>query len=614
MAEEAGLVVGNDDDDDMNGVEEEEEEEEEQLDAVDEEGVANADAMTSDGSAKKSKKKKKKKTKKGKTNVNSRLDDSPDATPTRTKKNGSKGKSGNGGGVTRPNEEEDLDALLNSMGITLNAPSTASTTDGNDDNSTSNSMSSSSSCEDLLRVDPRFTKAESELRRIFGARALANESERPTRGGSRRMVPGAGGGGGMRMRMRRGGPLLVTPKDFWPPSDGDGLGMQADGAGFRFSWSPNYASIQRTYLACVATHDPNMIVHEVLQKHPFHIDSLMAMAELYRHTGETETSGDFIERALFAMEAAFHPSFSPQSACPIPGGTPLLDFMVEENKSFFTALSLHVASLSRRGCHRAAFELSKLLFKLDMRDPTGVLLRLDYAAIRAEKMQWLLSFLDTYAHSASGDSGRLSLGVMPNFSFGRALAKFLLCEEARNKAGSGSRQASSSSSAASKRAVDERAADDALAAALALHPGLFLRLVSKLPIASDKDWTFAMSHAFFVSSASDESSATLVHLFDIYVERSCVLWRGKPEQDFLKAAAVRVARAADRMMSNVASSSTDDADTSDSGVELISGMSLEAWTAASLTAFPPSAINDYAHLSVASYSDSIRSNQLNEAL
>ena len=93
----------------------------------------------------------------------------------------------------------------------------------------------------------------------------------------------------MRMRMRRGGPILVTPKEHWPVSDGDGLGMaahdSAGGGGFRFVWSAHYASIQRRYTACVATHDPNMIMHEVLQKHPYRVDSLMTMVELYRHMG-----------------------------------------------------------------------------------------------------------------------------------------------------------------------------------------------------------------------------------------------------------------------------------------------------------------------------------------
>ena len=386
--------------------------------------------------------------------------------------------------------------------------------------------------------------------------------------------------------------------------------------------SPHYLKIQSKYIACVQTHNPNMIVAEVLSKHPYHIDALMTMAELFRHTGDHAQSQDFLERALFAMESAFHPHFSPQTfqyrltAAGMPSPQMfLMDFSLDANKPLFVALNQHVQSLSKRGCHRAAFELVKLLFKLDLRDPCGALLRMDYVAIRADRCSWLLSFIEAFENvhccddddgdtdgngDGGGEAGKRSLSTMPSFCYGGALAAFLL------ELGEGeSRKKSRDRGAAAERQGDDaKSADESLAIALCLCPGVLLKLLAKLPIStSDSEWPYAMTSPFFVAGNADCASPTLCHLSNIYVERSAVLWRGKPEQDFLKKAAVRVARAAEN------------APTTGGGSRCIGGLTVGAWAAAREASFPPSDVNEYAHLRVADFSDSASgNNQLHEAV
>lgn len=60
----------------------------------------------------------------------------------------------------------------------------------------------------------------------------------------------------------------------------------------------------------------------------------------------------------------------------------------------FEALQNGAWSAIQRGCSSTAFELSRLLLSLHRQDPAGVLLSLDYMALRAKKWSWLLQICD----------------------------------------------------------------------------------------------------------------------------------------------------------------------------------------------------------------------------
>jgi len=178
----------------------------------------------------------------------------------------------------------------------------------------------------------------------------------------------------------------------------------------RYTFSSSYQELQKRYEECSASHDPNTIV-TMVNHHPYHIDSLLTLAEMYRHMGESQISADLLERCLYALECAWHPSFN------ITTGRCRLDFEWDPNKPLFAALFKHMQHLHRRGCHRAAFEVCKVLFSLDSDDPMGSLFCIDYFAIRAEQYEWLTIFVRKY-----GTDRPLSL--LPNFSLSLALAQF----------------------------------------------------------------------------------------------------------------------------------------------------------------------------------------------
>lgn len=69
---------------------------------------------------------------------------------------------------------------------------------------------------------------------------------------------------------------------------------------------------------------------------------------------ELNTAQELVERCLYALECAWHPSFVPTTAaCRLP-------YAEHENRPLFTALFKHVQSLGRRGCHRSALESCKV--------------------------------------------------------------------------------------------------------------------------------------------------------------------------------------------------------------------------------------------------------------
>jgi hypothetical protein len=64
------------------------------------------------------------------------------------------------------------------------------------------------------------------------------------------------------------------------------------------------------YFECVESGDPNTIA-QLLQYHPYHVDALVQLAEVCKHTGELETATELVERAVFCFESVWHPLFVP---------------------------------------------------------------------------------------------------------------------------------------------------------------------------------------------------------------------------------------------------------------------------------------------------------------
>jgi hypothetical protein len=192
-----------------------------------------------------------------------------------------------------------------------------------------------------------------------------------------------------------------------------------------------------------------------------------------------------------------------------------LKYKHDANKPIFIALFTHMKNLDRRGCHRSALEVCKLLLSLDSDDPMGAIFCIDYFALRSEEYAWLGKFSEAYKSDNS-------IWLLPNFSFSLAICRFYLEREASKDGSIDSKKSSSS---------------DLMTQALMLHPSVIKKLVAKVPL-KDRAWTDILKHAFFRSDQTGIPSQD--HLINIYVERNYLIWRLPDLQKLLIAAAKQV--------------------------------------------------------------------------
>lgn len=243
--------------------------------------------------------------------------------------------------------------------------------------------------------------------------------------------------------------------------------------------------------------------------HPYHLDTLLTMAEYFKVVGEQQMSADSIAKCLYALECAWHPMFTPLQ------GNCQLKFSHETNKPMFTALFTHMKNLDRRGCHRSALEVCKLLLSLDSDDPMGAIFCIDYFALRAEEYAWLEKFSEDYKSDNS-------IWLLPNFSYSLAVCRFYLEQLEQEVSEDACRDANKLSST------------DLMKQALMLHPSVIKKLVAKVPL-KDRVWINMLNHTFFRSDHTGILSQD--HLINIYVERNYLIWRLPNLQKLLSDAA-----------------------------------------------------------------------------
>lgn len=237
---------------------------------------------------------------------------------------------------------------------------------------------------------------------------------------------------------------------------------------------------------------------------------------MLKFSGEHDSSADAIAKCLFALECSWHPQFSPLQ------GNCQLKYCHDANKPLFSVLFTRMLNMDRRGCHRSALEVCKLLLSLDSDDPMGAMFCIDYFSLRSEEYSWLERFSEEYRSDNS-------LWLYPNFSYSLAICRFYLERESCLKN--------------SPVEPEKATADDLMKQALMLHPLVLKKVVAKAPL-KDAAWTKILQHPYFGSAQA--GGLTLEHLINIYVERSYIIWRLPDLQKLLRDAAEMVIKTLDR--------------------------------------------------------------------
>lgn len=184
---------------------------------------------------------------------------------------------------------------------------------------------------------------------------------------------------------------------------------------FYFNHPPAYQIIQKRFFELVEFNDPQ-ILGEFQKINPFHVDTLLVLAELCKTSREYSSARDLIERALYAFERSFHSKFISQAIL----GLAHLPYSHFENRAFYLVIYKHIQFVIRKGAWGSAFEMAKFLLYLDFdTDPIGMLYLIDFLALRCNNYQFVVDFYLKYSTSKQ-------LTVFPNWNYSYSLACFYL--------------------------------------------------------------------------------------------------------------------------------------------------------------------------------------------
>ncbi|KAG2181007.1 hypothetical protein INT43_008589 [Umbelopsis isabellina] len=332
----------------------------------------------------------------------------------------------------------------------------------------------------VLSVDTRYLDADAEMKRMFGSKVVNKEKRERLQGRVLKKT------------------RLATPKVDWSPYSQQGLSMKAMDSQNEFCYiqSESYQDAQLEFLECVESHDPNNIV--LLNRYyPYHIDCLLQISEIAKHSGDWTVAGECIEKALYACERAFHPNFN------ITSGNVRLSYKYAENRSFFLAIHRHIQFLSRRGCWRTSFEFNKLLLSLDpLADALCSKLSIDFYALKCNEHNYFLNLFSALEDAKQDKSE----AILPNFAFSRAYAMFKL-ETQKKKSESESPSTDSSQH---------------LQNAILTYPMVVLGLLEKCGHSDN----IIATHSLM--SLAETGSAYLNLLIQLFVQRNFTLWK-EPE-------------------------------------------------------------------------------------
>lgn len=380
----------------------------------------------------------------------------------------------------------------------------------------------------VLHVEPRLLNADTELKRLFGSRVVESE----------RRVEDSANSNVARRRARAGGRAirrnisLVTPRENWF-DHAPGLIMEIDTEGceqssesgvryYKYSHEGAYARVQEEYRVLVNMHDPNMLV-KLLEQHPFHVDTLLQLAELYRQMGELDTAAEYIERCLYILEGSWNVSFKPFD------GTCRVRFDVLENRSLYIALFRYSQLLTRRGLHRTSLEMSKLLLNLDPKnDPMGMLMLADSYALLSSEYKWVEEVFEKYR--------MIPVEYFPNFAASRALAYESIRLGLSGISNRGSSSKGKKNGNKDNHGRDEMGkADEVLTDAILTFPMILRPLLSAL---EDNSTVWAESRLFdepwySAGYAAHADSGVLNRMARVYAERSKLLWNSPGNKEML---------------------------------------------------------------------------------
>eukprot|EP00438_Fugacium_kawagutii_P033474 Skav230627 [mRNA] locus=scaffold1673:157040:165222:+ [translate_table: standard] len=189
----------------------------------------------------------------------------------------------------------------------------------------------------------------------------------------------------------------------------------------------------------VSQEDPELL-QRYLQRSPFSLEALLVMAEHHRRQAGYDQARELIRRAVYTLECAFAPDFSPfetlqvgsQSSRPrVRLQMPSREALEWPGWSWLRALWMQMHCLAGQGMHRSSMEVCKLLLAACLpQDPLRALLWLDHLCLRSRSYKTVPDLSVTLGPTCGcAESGAEHLNSLeaafPNWAYSVALAGIL---------------------------------------------------------------------------------------------------------------------------------------------------------------------------------------------
>ncbi|KPI42842.1 Ribosome quality control complex subunit 1 [Cyphellophora attinorum] len=285
----------------------------------------------------------------------------------------------------------------------------------------------------LLSADTKNLNPINEMKSLFGNVAVEEHESRPANRNPRQREVNDQGGmdlgtallgrNNVASRGKELGALagrrncLMRGREEWPLASSGGLSMEniSDSTSFerRYNILHNsaYEETQWRFRQAVESMDPQRMMSQLVLT-PYHIASLLQVAEIARHQGDHSVSGDLLERALYTIGKSVHSSFP----AAMREGTARLPFDKAANREVYLAIWRYIRNLEMRGTFKTAFEWTKLLLQLNtLSDPYGATLMIDQMALRGRCHDQLIAM-------AADDAYGSAWSHLPNIAISLALA------------------------------------------------------------------------------------------------------------------------------------------------------------------------------------------------
>ncbi|KEG14298.1 putative transcription factor 25-like [Trypanosoma grayi] len=343
-------------------------------------------------------------------------------------------------------------------------------------------------------------------------------------------------------------------------SDGCGCGCCGGGGGggsggcspvhYLYNATPEARRADAALAFCESHHGGLAGIMECISSAPYHIPTLMVASSAFETMGDVPRTQEVIDLALYhvgVLLSRFPLRQTVRHRC--------VPFCIPANRQVFQILRCGVHQALRKAATRAAWEIAKLIYSLDSTDPLGMLLQLDYLALRTKGWGWLLEVYfivtrelardtngaegDTVSHMWSNRTLALALSALPGFFFSAALVKhFLEREELARACGSGPGENKPSKVIRDMTAAQLRAfhntpsASVMLADAIGRFPSAAVLLVEKvgeqtlLPSAPPP-WRD-------VVKAHETSTEESLHVAALWVARNTEMWKAAEPTAFLR--------------------------------------------------------------------------------